>query len=204
MLNWLDGFLDLILPPRICSPAFLLPAAGLLIRFYWPGAGVWVSRIRQPPPPAHPASASVLVVVFCCFSVTALVYLLLCVGFRFGLPALVLYYNWVETLFLAQFQFPLMHVSLQCFVVTIERDFSVAVMVVRFSNDNIIHAQYHRIQEDMGVRKVHIYEFSWLNMVYTLLSKRKLLWFVERLMDGMMLVFQQSKELFVEVYKLKH
>ncbi|GMH06691.1 hypothetical protein Nepgr_008531 [Nepenthes gracilis] len=41
------------------------------------------------------------------------------------------------------------------------------------------NAQYHRIQEDMGFRKVHIYEFSRLNMVYTLLSKRKLLWFVQ-------------------------
>ncbi|GAB4847776.1 hypothetical protein Ancab_026839 [Ancistrocladus abbreviatus] len=41
------------------------------------------------------------------------------------------------------------------------------------------NAQYHRIQEDMGVRKVYIYEFSRLNMVYTLLSKRKLLWFVQ-------------------------
>ncbi|XP_052194465.1 glutamate--tRNA ligase, cytoplasmic [Diospyros lotus] len=40
------------------------------------------------------------------------------------------------------------------------------------------NAQYYRIQEDMGVRKVQIYEFSRLNMVYTLLSKRKLLWFV--------------------------
>ncbi|KAJ4717557.1 Glutamate--tRNA ligase [Melia azedarach] len=41
------------------------------------------------------------------------------------------------------------------------------------------NAQYYRIQEDMGVRKVYIYEFSRLNMVYTLLSKRKLLWFVQ-------------------------
>ncbi|KAI4349847.1 hypothetical protein L6164_010396 [Bauhinia variegata] len=41
------------------------------------------------------------------------------------------------------------------------------------------NAQYYRIQEDMGVRKVDIYEFSRLNMVYTLLSKRKLLWFVQ-------------------------
>ncbi|KAL6520344.1 hypothetical protein OROMI_032524 [Orobanche minor] len=38
--------------------------------------------------------------------------------------------------------------------------------------------QYHRIQNDMGLRKVHIYDFSRLNMVYTVLSKRKLLWFV--------------------------
>ncbi|CAK9167152.1 unnamed protein product [Ilex paraguariensis] len=41
------------------------------------------------------------------------------------------------------------------------------------------NAQYYRIQEDMGARKVLIYEFSRLNMVYTLLSKRKLLWFVQ-------------------------
>ncbi|PNX99775.1 putative glutamate-tRNA ligase cytoplasmic-like, partial [Trifolium pratense] len=41
------------------------------------------------------------------------------------------------------------------------------------------NAQYYRIQDDMGVRRVLIYEFSRLNMVYTLLSKRKLLWFVQ-------------------------
>ncbi|GJZ97494.1 putative serine/threonine/dual specificity protein kinase, catalytic domain-containing protein [Tanacetum coccineum] len=41
------------------------------------------------------------------------------------------------------------------------------------------NAQYFRIQEDMGLRKVNIYEFNRLNLVYTLLSKRKLLWFVE-------------------------
>nr|GFB38924.1 glutamate--tRNA ligase, cytoplasmic [Tanacetum cinerariifolium] len=47
------------------------------------------------------------------------------------------------------------------------------------------NAQYFRIQEDMGLRKVHIYEFSRLNLVYTLLSKRKLSWFVEnRNVDG--------------------
>ncbi|CAM6096286.1 unnamed protein product [Calypogeia fissa] len=39
--------------------------------------------------------------------------------------------------------------------------------------------QYYRILEDMGVRKVHIWDFSRLNMVYTLLSKRKLQWFVD-------------------------
>ncbi|KAG0454808.1 hypothetical protein HPP92_024100 [Vanilla planifolia] len=39
--------------------------------------------------------------------------------------------------------------------------------------------QYFRILDDMGLRKVQIYEFSRLNMVYTLLSKRKLLWFVQ-------------------------
>lgn len=41
------------------------------------------------------------------------------------------------------------------------------------------NAQYYRIQNDMGLREVYIYEFSRLNMVYTLLSKRKLLWFVQ-------------------------
>ncbi|XP_072954880.1 glutamate--tRNA ligase, cytoplasmic [Typha angustifolia] len=41
------------------------------------------------------------------------------------------------------------------------------------------NAQYYRILGDMGLRKVQIYEFSRLNMVYTLLSKRKLLWFVQ-------------------------
>ncbi|XP_068646136.1 glutamate--tRNA ligase, cytoplasmic [Aristolochia californica] len=39
--------------------------------------------------------------------------------------------------------------------------------------------QYYRVLEDMGLRKVEIYEFSRLNMVYTLLSKRKLLSFVQ-------------------------
>ncbi|KAJ4836647.1 hypothetical protein Tsubulata_036534, partial [Turnera subulata] len=41
------------------------------------------------------------------------------------------------------------------------------------------NAQYERILQDMGLRKVNIYEFSRLNMVYTLLSKRNLRWFVE-------------------------
>ncbi|WCJ19356.1 Glutamate--tRNA ligase cytoplasmic [Euphorbia peplus] len=41
------------------------------------------------------------------------------------------------------------------------------------------NAQYHRIQEDLGVRKVHIYKFSRMNMVYTFLSKRNLRWIVE-------------------------
>ncbi|XP_058197788.1 glutamate--tRNA ligase, cytoplasmic-like [Rhododendron vialii] len=41
------------------------------------------------------------------------------------------------------------------------------------------NAQYHRIQEDMGLANVEIYEFSRLNFVYTLLSKRKLAWFVD-------------------------
>ncbi|KAI8555272.1 hypothetical protein RHMOL_Rhmol05G0162200 [Rhododendron molle] len=50
---------------------------------------------------------------------------------------------------------------------------------LRSSEYHDCNAQYYRIQEDMGLRKVQIYEFSRLNMVYTLLSKRKLLWFVQ-------------------------
>ncbi|KAI8548568.1 hypothetical protein RHMOL_Rhmol07G0282600 [Rhododendron molle] len=47
------------------------------------------------------------------------------------------------------------------------------------------NAQYHRIQEDTGHEKVEIHEFSRLNLVYTLLSKRKLAWFVtNRRVDG--------------------
>ena len=40
-------------------------------------------------------------------------------------------------------------------------------------------AQYHWIQEDMGVGRVEIFEFSKLNMVYTALSKSKLSVFVQ-------------------------
>ena len=40
-------------------------------------------------------------------------------------------------------------------------------------------AQYYRILQDMGLRRVENFEFSRLYMVYTLLSKRNLLWFVQ-------------------------
>lgn len=39
--------------------------------------------------------------------------------------------------------------------------------------------QYYRVLQDMGLRKVHVWDFSRLNMTYTLLSKRKLQWFVD-------------------------
>ncbi|VAH21395.1 unnamed protein product [Triticum turgidum subsp. durum] len=41
------------------------------------------------------------------------------------------------------------------------------------------NAQYYRILQDMGLRRVELYEFSRLNMVYTVLSKRTLRWFVQ-------------------------
>ena len=39
--------------------------------------------------------------------------------------------------------------------------------------------QYHALQRLMGLRKVRIWSFSKLNFVYTVLSKRKLQWFVD-------------------------
>ncbi|CAD6232006.1 unnamed protein product [Miscanthus lutarioriparius] len=47
------------------------------------------------------------------------------------------------------------------------------------------NAQYYSILQDMGLQRVEIFEFSRLNMVYTLLSKRKFLWFVQnKKVDG--------------------
>ncbi|EPQ57869.1 glutamyl-tRNA synthetase [Gloeophyllum trabeum ATCC 11539] len=39
--------------------------------------------------------------------------------------------------------------------------------------------QYHWMIEALGLRSVHIWDFSRLNFIYTLLSKRKLHWFVD-------------------------
>lgn len=45
--------------------------------------------------------------------------------------------------------------------------------------------QFHWIQEALGVRKVQIYSFGKMNFVNTVLSKRKLNWFVEqKLVEG--------------------
>jgi glutamyl-tRNA synthetase len=38
---------------------------------------------------------------------------------------------------------------------------------------------YHWVQEKLGLRKVTIYDYSRLNLVSTVLSKRNLKWFVE-------------------------
>jgi glutamyl-tRNA synthetase len=42
------------------------------------------------------------------------------------------------------------------------------------------NAQYHWFIEALGIRHVNIWDFSRLSFVYTLLSKRKLRWFVEQ------------------------
>eukprot|EP00850_Spirogloea_muscicola_P005029 SM000022S07243 [mRNA] locus=s22:695485:699106:- [translate_table: standard] len=39
--------------------------------------------------------------------------------------------------------------------------------------------QYYRVLKDLELRKVHVWDFSRLNFQYTLLSKRKLQWFVD-------------------------
>jgi glutamyl-tRNA synthetase len=39
--------------------------------------------------------------------------------------------------------------------------------------------QYHWLQEKLGLRKVHIFAFGKMNFIHTVLSKRKLTWFVE-------------------------
>ena len=41
------------------------------------------------------------------------------------------------------------------------------------------NALYDWVQASLGLRKVTIYDFSKITMLYTLLSKRKLRWFVE-------------------------
>ncbi|PPR01475.1 hypothetical protein CVT26_015098 [Gymnopilus dilepis] len=46
------------------------------------------------------------------------------------------------------------------------------------------NAQYYWMIEAAGLRKVHIWDFSRLNFVYTLLSKRKLHWFVDQKLVG--------------------
>ena len=46
-------------------------------------------------------------------------------------------------------------------------------------------AQYYWVTELMGVRKVHIWEFARVNFIQTVMSKRKLQWFVDQgIVDG--------------------
>ena len=56
---------------------------------------------------------------------------------------------------------------------------------LRSAEYNDREPQFAWMQKIMGVRKVHIWEYSRLNFVYTVLSKRKLQWFVnEGIVDG--------------------
>lgn len=59
----------------------------------------------------------------------------------------------VETLFLAQFQFLSVYFSLRCFVV---RDLSVAVTIVRFYNDKIIHVVTKPLSYSTIIGKAHV------------------------------------------------
>jgi glutamyl-tRNA synthetase len=57
-----------------------------------------------------------------------------------------------------------------------------ALRTIEYADRN---EQYNWFIEQLGLRKVHIYEFSKLNFIYTVLSKRKLKWFVEnKFVDG--------------------
>lgn len=51
---------------------------------------------------------------------------------------------------------------------------------LRTSEYNDRNAQYYWILEALRLRKPHIWDYSRLNFVYTLLSKRKLSWFVKK------------------------
>lgn len=57
-----------------------------------------------------------------------------------------------------------------------------AMRTIEYADRN---EQYNWFIEKLSLRKVHIYEFSKLNFVHTVLSKRKLKWFVEKgFVDG--------------------
>jgi glutamyl-tRNA synthetase len=57
-----------------------------------------------------------------------------------------------------------------------------AMRTIEYADRN---EQYNWFLEKLGLRKVHIYEFSKLNFIHTVLSKRKLKWFVENgFVDG--------------------
>lgn len=49
--------------------------------------------------------------------------------------------------------------------------------------------QYHWIQNALNLRKVTIYSFGKMNFIHTVLSKRKLNWFVENnLVEGVQIL----------------
>jgi hypothetical protein len=103
----------------------------------------------------HSASAPVLVVGFFFFFVIVYVFLLFCVDSRFSFPALVLYYYWVETFFLAPTLSPSMYILLLCFVIVVKRSLLVAAVVLKLSNGKIIHLAITCLLSSVAFGKAH-------------------------------------------------
>ena len=69
-----------------------------------------------------------------------------------------------------------------CPVVDVLEGVTHAMRTIEYADRN---EQYNWFISSLGLRKVHIYEFSKLNFIHTVLSKRKLKWFVEKgFVDG--------------------
>ena len=75
-----------------------------------------------------------------------------------------------------------LHLSLSLFLShTLSPPLSTSLTHTRTHSDE----QYHWIQNALQLRKVNIYSFGKMNFIHTVLSKRKLNWFVEnKLVEG--------------------
>jgi tRNA synthetases class I (E and Q), catalytic domain len=64
--------------------------------------------------------------------------------------------------------------------------------------------QYHWIQNALALRKVNIYSFGKMNFIHTVLSKRKLNWFVEnKLVEGEKLKINKKFSSFFSIFILE-